>query len=47
MNTDISVFVKSMDERKEELRVKPTDSISVLKDLVHDKFSIIYHCYFI
>ena len=38
MSEEISIFVRSMDEKKESILIKPSDSIRRLKELVHGKF---------
>lgn len=44
MESEISVFVRSMDERKEELKIKPSDSIGNFRTKVHDIFRIFMKC---
>ena len=40
MEGEISVFVRSMDEKKEKFSIKPSDSIHLLKSLAKEKFGI-------
>lgn len=41
MEEEINIFVRSMDERKEKFAIKLSDSISTLREAVHQKFGIV------